>query len=62
MMRLVDEGDDDGSTIYSLGRANRFLRWGTVSEEDKDRYRKIIHADAKEMCVRMRARAPQTQT
>ena len=63
MMGLVDEGDDDGSTINRLGRANRFLRlWGTVSEEDKTRYHKVIHADAKEVRVRMRARAPQTQT
>jgi hypothetical protein len=52
MMGLVDEGDDTGSTVYSLGGGTRFLMsWGTVSDETKDGYRKIIIADTDEVCV-----------
>jgi hypothetical protein len=56
MMGLVDEGDDNGSMIYTLGRGNRFLlRWGTSSDEEKERFREIIIADADEVCEHMRA-------
>ena len=62
MMGLVEEGDDNGSTIYILGRTDRFLlRWGTVSEEDKNRYRKIIHAVMMEVGVHIHTRVTQTQ-
>ena len=48
---------------WEAGGAIRFLlRWGTASEEDKDRWREIIHTDSEEVRVHTHARAAQTQT
>lgn len=53
-MGLVDEGDDSGYMTYSLGWGNNFLRrWGTASDEEKERIRTIIITDSDEVRVQL---------